>query len=57
MEVLVGVVRVNEDWEGESYRDYMEVVSLQDIKDTLDDRLLDYDGKIVKITVEVVETN
>ncbi|MBT2603718.1 hypothetical protein J7E55_11895 [Bacillus sp. ISL-53] len=54
MEVLIGKVSINKDWEGDSYRDYMEVSDLNDSKDTLDDRLVDYNGMVVKVTIEVI---
>ncbi|WP_157886496.1 hypothetical protein [Planococcus versutus] len=55
MEAFVGRVWLNEDWEGESCRDFMEVSSISDCSDSLDERLIELKGKIVKITLEVID--
>ncbi|HDR7658726.1 TPA: hypothetical protein QCX68_004236 [Bacillus wiedmannii] len=55
MEVLTGKVWLNRDWEGESYRDFMEVSSLENNTCTLDEILIAFDGKFVKITIQEIE--
>lgn len=56
MKTIIGKAWYNEDWEGESGRHYMEVTSLEDSEDTLDDILYDYDEKDIKITIEEISS-
>ncbi|PFW51330.1 hypothetical protein COL13_27355 [Bacillus cereus] len=55
MEVLIGKVWLNRDWEGESCRNFMEVSSLENNICTLDEMLISLDGKVVKITIQEIE--
>ncbi|AJI23912.1 hypothetical protein H8R29_23480 [Priestia megaterium] len=54
MEEIIGKVWLNRDWEGESCRDFMEVSSIIECKDTLDEKLIDYEGKTVRIVIEEI---